>query len=149
MYHSFLIRKRRISRSAGFARNTVWTVVSPISSTLPVSSRTNPFAARTYFLCDAIFFSRLVGHPVVVEDTQLSVSVLRCRVRVSETCRNYRIWSILPAKYAVRNKQTRVTRKNASRLHTERTILLMDLRFCWIQVWRWFCWTVKIILLRS
>jgi len=33
-------------------------------------------------------------------------------------------------------------------LYTERMILLRDLKFCWIQIWKQFCWIIKIILLK-
>jgi len=33
--------------------------------------------------------------------------------------------------------------------YTEKTILPRDLKFCWIQIRKEFCWTIKIILLET
>lgn len=74
---------------------------------LPVSSRTNPFDARTYFPRDAIFFFRQSFVPLSSRILNwVSPPCVEYRVRVPATCRNHCIWSISPAKYAVRNKWT-------------------------------------------
>jgi len=80
--------------------------------------------------------------------SEIAVNAYRSAMKIFHTLKPPKVIIVFKNIYRINFKFETLNYNNFDnfKLYMEGTILLRYLKFCWIQIWKQFCWTIKIIL---